>query len=277
MTKHHCIDLGKSCNNLNSKALSCYSDNAFEDRGGKKTDMQNSLIIIPAHNEEACIRQTLEEIQTQNLGYDILVINDGSSDLTAHEVARAGVDVVNLPFNVGYGVAVESGFKYAIRNGYSQVILLDADGQHDPACIKGMVERMKEEGVNVVIGSRFLGKAEYKISNIRRLGIFIFQKVVQLLTKQCILDITSGFQVIDHNALVFLASGNYPVDYPDSDVILDLLLAGFKVLEVPVVIRGRKTGMSMHSSKFKNFYYIYKMVLALLLVVLRHKMKSRSH
>ena len=154
--------------------------------------------------------------------------------------------------------------------------MIDADGQHDPKFIKPMMDKMNSEGSDVVIGSRFKGEADYFIPLTRRLGIFLFRKVVQLITKQCILDVTSGFQLINKKALLFLLDENYPVDYPDSDVIAKLILAGFKISEVPAVIRDREKGVSMHSSKLRTIYYIYKMLLSLFLVVLRHKSNKRG-
>jgi glycosyltransferase involved in cell wall biosynthesis len=233
--------------------------------------MHRTIIIIPAYNEEDSIRQTLDDILAQELGIDIVVVNDGSSDNTAEEVSRDGINIINLPFNLGYGAAVETGFRYAVKKGYSRCILIDADGQHDPKYIKLMLEKMDSEDHDVIIGSRFKGDADYDIPASRRLGMSLFRRLVRIITKQDILDVTSGYQLLNKKALLFLLDENYPADYPDSDVIVKLILTGFKVAEVPVVIRDRKRGISMHSSKLKTVYYVYKMILSLFLAIITHQ------
>ncbi len=241
----------------------------------KLGSLQKTIIIIPAYNEEETIRQTLDKITSQKLGYDVLVINDGSKDDTDREVLKAGIDILNLPCNLGYGAAVETGFRYAIKNGYKRVLLIDADGQHDPKFIQLMVNEMDAENYDVIIGSRFKGNAEYAIPVMRKIGMVFFRKIVKLITKQDILDVTSGVQLRDEKAVEFLLNGNYPSDYPDSDVIAKLLLAGFQVSEVPVTIHAREKGLSMHSSKLRATYYIYKMILSLFVVVLTHRINKR--
>ena len=240
----------------------------------KTASLEKTLIVIPAYNEDESILQTLEDIISQKLGFDIVVVNDGSKDNTSNKVLEAGIDILNLPCNLGYGAAVETGFRYAIKNEYTRVVLMDSDGQHDPKFIQAMVNAMDTENFDVIIGSRFKGTVNYDIPITRKLGIVFFRKIVKLITKQDVLDVTSGFQLLNQKAIRFLLNENYPSDYPDSDVIAKLLLSGFKVYEVPVTIHARGTGSSMHSSKLKATYYIYKMILSLLLVVLTHRMKK---
>ena len=240
----------------------------------KTASLEKTLIVIPAYNEDESILQTLEDIISQKLGFDIVVVNDGSKDNTSNKVLEAGIDILNLPCNLGYGAAVETGFRYAIKNEYTRVVLMDSDGQHDPKFIQAMVNAMDTENFDVIIGSRFKGTVNYDIPITRKLGIVFFRKIVKLITKQDVLDVTSGFQLLNQKAIRFPLNDNYPSDYPDSDVIAKLLLSGFKVYEVPVTIHARGTGSSMHSSKLKATYYIYKMILSLLLVVLTHRMKK---
>lgn len=238
--------------------------------------LKKTIIVIPAYNEEESIRHTLEGIISQKLGFDIVVVNDGSKDNTAQEVLNAGIDILNLPCNLGYGAAVETGFFYALRNGYERVVLMDADGQHDAKFIKSMVAAMDSGTVDVVIGSRFRGSVDYEIPAARKLGMVFFRKIVKIITKRDILDVTSGFQLLNMRAVSFLLNDNYPSDYPDSDVLVKLLLSGFKISEIPVTIRAREKGFSMHSSKLRATYYIYKMILSLLLIVLSHRTREKS-
>ncbi len=240
----------------------------------KTASLDKTLIVIPAYNEDESIRQTLEDIISQKLGFDIIVVNDGSKDNTANEVLKADIDILNLPCNLGYGAAVETGFRYAIKNEYERVVLMDSDGQHDPEFIQAMVNAMDTENFDVIIGSRFKGTVNYSIPITRKLGILFFRKIVKLITKQDILDVTSGFQLLNQKAVRFLLNENYPSDYPDSDVITKLLLSGFKVCEVPVTIHARGKGNSMHSSKSEATYYIYKMILSLVLIALTHKIRK---
>ncbi|MBI4698623.1 MAG: glycosyltransferase family 2 protein [Nitrospirae bacterium] len=246
-----------------------------DDKSGLNNDPRKTIIVMPAFNEEESIRHTLDNIISQNLGFDIVVVNDGSRDNTASEVLKSGIDILNLPCNLGYGAAVETGFRYAIKNGYSRVVLMDADGQHDPKYIRSMADAMDSDKFDVIIGSRFRGDVNYTIPKIRKLGMVFFRNIVKIMTKQDIQDVTSGFQLLNRKAVMFLLNENYPSDYPDSDVIAKLLLVGFRVSEVPVTIHAREKGLSMHSSKLKITYYIYKMVLSLLLVALTYRMNKR--
>jgi glycosyltransferase involved in cell wall biosynthesis len=177
---------------------------------------------------------------------------------------------VELPCNLGYGGAVQTGFKYAVAHDYDAVIQMDADGQHDPASAASLLEPVHAGDADVVIGSRFLGRAEYKIPGLRRLGMNVFGSIVTFVTRRRFSDPTSGFQALGRPVLRFFARDHYPSDFPDADTIILLVLAGFRVREVPVVMRARIAGSSMHSN-LRAFYYVSKMMLSILMVLLRLK------
>jgi glycosyltransferase involved in cell wall biosynthesis len=228
------------------------------------------IIIIPAFNEAGNLPRVIPEIRSQAPGFDLVVVDDGSSDNTS-SVAR-GLDafVISLPVNLGYGGAVQTGFRYAVRHGYDLAVVVDADGQHDPANIVELAQVVAAGQTDVAIGSRFRGRADYPIPWVKRTGMRVFAWVVSTVTGQPVTDPTSGFQALNREVLRFFAYDNYPVDYPDADTLLVLHYAGFRTHEVPVTIRQRLSGVSMHSG-WKPFYYVGKMWLAIAMVLLREK------
>ena len=230
---------------------------------------QEIIIIIPAYNEESNISPLIKEIQNKVSGADILVIDDGSMDRTARVAEKAGALVIRLPFNMGYGAALQTGFKYALLRRYRYVVQMDADGQHDPDSIKDLLNEVKKEDVDVVIGSRFLGgNSVYRASVVRRIGMSLFRKITSVIIGQPVTDPTSGFQALNRDAIRFYASRYYPVDYPDADVMIMLHRAGLRIREIPVRMYPRKQGQSMHSG-LKPVYYIFKMFLSMFVTLLR--------
>jgi glycosyltransferase involved in cell wall biosynthesis len=226
------------------------------------------LVIMPAHNESGNLPRVIPEVRRAAAGYDLLVIDDGSRDNTAEVAGCLGARVVTLPANLGYGGAVQTGFLYAARHGYDTCVVIDADGQHDPAGIPVLVEAVESGAADVAIGSRFRGRMNYHQPLVKRIGMKVFASVVSAATRQPVTDPTSGFQALDADAVAFLCRDNYPVDYPDADTLLVLYYAGFKTVEVPVTMRERISGVSMHSG-WKPFYYIGKMWLSIAMVLLR--------
>jgi glycosyltransferase involved in cell wall biosynthesis len=230
---------------------------------------KRTLIVIPAHNEEENIVEVLDELASLGLGHDVLVVDDASRDRTRDVLQRRGQRYVRLCTNLGYGGAVQTGFKYAVEHGYDHVVQMDGDCQHDPASIPALLEPVLAGETDVALGSRFLGKLCYDVPVLRRLGIGLFRTVVSFFMKQKITDPTSGFQALDRKVLEFFTDDTYPLDYPDSDVLLALHFAGFRIREVPVVMRPRTRGQSIHGG-WKTFYYLAKMFLAIFMVLLRH-------
>jgi glycosyltransferase involved in cell wall biosynthesis len=234
------------------------------------------IIIMPAHNEAQNLPAVFDELRLAVPGVDVVLIDDYSSDDTAEVAARLGAHVVSLPCNLGYGGAVQTGFKFAVERGYDYGVMLDADGQHDPACIPALLEPVVQGKADVAIGSRFLGSMDYKTTWSKRAGMRVFAAVVTRFAHRPVTDPTSGFQALNRDVLEFFARDNYPSDYPDADTLLLLNYAGFRAVEVPVRMRGRIAGLSMHRS-WKIFYYIFKVFLSIFIVLLRQKTRGNAH
>jgi glycosyltransferase involved in cell wall biosynthesis len=232
--------------------------------------MSRHLLILPAHNEASNLPRVIPEARAAAPGYDLVVIDDGSRDKTAAVAASLGAQVVTLPVNLGYGGAVQTGFRYAVEHGYDLAVVMDSDGQHDPAGIHLLAETVLSGQADVAVGSRFRGRMAYHQPWVKRVGMRLFAWTVSKITRHEVTDPTSGFQALNRDALRFFAHDNYPVDYPDADTLLVLHYAGFRVVEVPVTMRERLSGVSMHSG-WKPFYYVLKMWLAISMVVLREQ------
>jgi glycosyltransferase involved in cell wall biosynthesis len=201
------------------------------------------LIIMPALNEEESLRATLKELREVVDGPDILVIDDGSTDATAEVASRAGALSAQLPFTLGVGGAVRVGLHYAQRNGYDRAVVIDADGQHDPAGITALLEALNH-GADMAVGSRFAaGTDDYPVGRTRRQAMRFLGAIVRALTGQRFSDVTSGFRAFDRPVIELLAR-EYPVEYL-ADTVEALLLvryAGFRVDEVPISMRPRAAG-----------------------------------
>ncbi len=228
------------------------------------------LVVMPAHNEQESLGRTLERVHAALPAADVVVINDYSTDRTSDVAREHGAAVVELPCNLGYGGAVQTGFKYAIAGGYDVVLQIDSDGQHDPASAHAILDPVLRGETDVAIGSRFLGEVKYQIPALRRVGMGVFGAIVSFVTRQHFSDPTSGYQALDRRVVEFFARDNYPSDFPDADTIILLSLAGFRVSERPVTMEARTEGTSMHSN-FKAFYYVAKMLLSIFMVMLRQK------
>ena len=179
------------------------------------------LIAIPAFNESGRVGPVVHDVRDVLPGVDILVVDDGSADATAREASEAGAIVVSLPVNSGYGAALQTAYKYATRNGYSILGQIDADGQHQAKYLVTMLEKLGTEAVDVVIGSRFLGRdGHYETPLGRRAGIALFGRIATMATKQHVTDPTSGLQVMKTAVARFFCTDVYPVDYPDVDILI---------------------------------------------------------
>jgi glycosyltransferase involved in cell wall biosynthesis len=232
--------------------------------------MSDTIIIIPAYNEAANLPRVVPAIRAVLPDIPILVVNDCSRDRTAEVAATLGAAVVSLPNNLGYGGAVQTGFRYAVSHGYRFGVLLDGDGQMDPRSVPALLEVVQTGQADMALGSRFLGTMTYRNSRLRALGQAFFRTIVRLLIRQPITDPTCGFQALTHEAMAFFSRDNYPADFPDADTLLLFRYAGFTIQEVPVTIHARLSGTSMHAG-WKPLYYIIKMIFAIFIVYLRHR------
>jgi len=220
------------------------------------------LIIIPAYNEEGSVGKVIEGIRRHLPRADILIVNDGSKDLTSKKARGYEATVLDLPFNLGIGGAMQAGYKYAYEKGYDIAIQVDADGQHDPKEIPKLLRALNEEKVDMVIGSRFLGDSEFKSSLMRRIGIFIFSRVISTIARQKITDPTSGFRAANRKVIQLFAS-NYPQDYPEPEAVVLLHQCRLKMGEVPVEMSKRYSGESS-ITKIRSVYYVVKVLLAII-------------
>ena len=226
------------------------------------------LIAIPAYNEAGHVGGVVADVRAHLPDADVLVVDDGSADETSGEARDAGAIVVRLPVNSGYGAALQTAYKVAVRGGYELVGQIDADGQHRAEYLPQMIAALDGERADVVIGSRFLDRdGHYTPSAARKVGIAIFSRLATLLTRRHITDPTSGFQVMRISVARFFCTDVYPADYPDADILVLLHRSGFDVAEVPVQMRP-SPGVSMHSGH-RSLYYVYKMLLSLLVTMLR--------
>lgn len=227
------------------------------------------LVVIPAYNEAGRVGGVVRDVRSVLPDADVCVINDGSADETAREAADAGATVLSLPVNSGYGAALQTGYKYAVRHGYGIVGQIDADGQHRAEFLLPMLEALEADGgCDVVIGSRFLGDdGHYKTPAARKVGIGLFRSLATAITRQHISDPTSGFQVLRPEVARFFCSEVYPADYPDADILILLHRSGYRVREVAVQMRP-SPGQSMHGGH-RSLYYVYKMLLSIFVTILR--------
>lgn len=233
------------------------------------------LVVVPAFNEAGRIGKVLAAIRLLDPALPVLVVDDGSTDDTAAVARVEGARTVRLPFNLGYGCALQTGYKYALRHGFDAVVQLDGDGQHEPQDIPALLDVLGRGTADVVIGSRFLGRSEYETDVLRRTGMRLFGRVASSMTGRRFSDVTSGFQALNRAALEFFAADRYPADYPDADVLVMLDRAGFRIEEVPVRMYGRDGGASMHAG-LRPVYYVFRMFLSLFLTRLREERGPRK-
>ena len=224
---------------------------------------------MPALDEARRIRRVVEAVRRQLDAADVLVVDDGSTDDTAGEARAAGAVVAPHATNLGYGAALQTGYRFALRNGYDAVLQLDADGQHDPASIPRLLEALQD--ADVVVGSRFLGGDSYRPPLLRRLGMALFGWVASGLAHQRLTDPTSGYQALSRRALAFHAHERYPADYPDADVLAMVARSGLRLVEVPVRMLASPDRPGMHGGLVRPLYYVFRMSLALGLVLLRRE------
>ena len=226
------------------------------------------IAIVPARNEAGAIAGVIDELRAFDPGLDVVVVDDGSTDLTADVAAARGAAVVRLPFNLGIGGAVQTGFKYALEHGYQVAVRLDGDGQHDPQELPKLLGPLSAGEADIVVGSRFAdGSTNYRPPFARRAGIAWFARLVSLLTRQRVTDTTSGFQAVNRLGIRLFAT-DYPHDYPEVEATVMVFKHRLRLKEVPVRMREREHGTS-HITALRSLYYAVKVTLALLVGVFR--------
>lgn len=228
------------------------------------------ILVIPAYNEEESILDTYKMVENYNKknksNLDVIVINDGSKDNTKSVLEENNIPHINLICNLGIGGAVQTGYKYALNNGYDIAIQFDGDGQHDVNYVDDIIKPIINNEANMVIGSRFVKKSKegFKSSAARRFGIKIISFFIKIKTRKKIYDVTSGFRAIDREVLE-LFTNYYPSEYPEPISSVNVLNNGFKISEVPVVMKEREKGKSSISS-WKNVYYMINVILSIVLM-----------
>ncbi len=230
----------------------------------KEVEIMNAkiLIIIPAYNESQNIEKVVDNITNNYPQYDYLIINDCSTDNTEEILKKREYNYITLPVNLGIGGGVQSGYIYAVQNDYDIAVQLDGDGQHDPAYIEKLVCPILEGKTDIAIGSRFINKEGFQTSFMRRMGISIIKFVIKICCGVDVTDTTSGFRASNKQATSFF-SQHYANDYPEPEAIVEASLNGFKISEVPVVMRERAGGVSSINAK-RSIYYMIKVSLALI-------------
>lgn len=227
------------------------------------------VVVLPAFDEERGLGEVLAGLRQACPSFDLVVVDDGSRDRTAEVARRHGAVVLRHPFNMGYGAALQTAYKYAAREGYPVLVQLDADGQHDPAFVPGLARHVLEGRADAVVGSRFLVGEGYIPPFARRVGMVLFGYIASVVTRRRVTDPTSGYQAMSARVFGFLQTDAFPADYPDADVLILLHRAGFKVEELPVAMRLSPTGKSMHSGVLRPMFYVFKMLLSILVTLLR--------
>lgn len=246
--------------------------------------MKDTLIIIPAYNEEKNIAPVLASLNETEISSfaDVLVINDASKDATAplvRSLMDKGYNVIlqDQVFNMGYGTALQVGYKYAVRRHYKYVIQMDADGQHDPCNVPVIYKALTTPDADgntsdIILGARFMdGSGEYKTSRVKKFAYSLFRAMIKSITGVHISDPTTGLQGLSRRAFIYYSMYNkFDDKYPDANMITQMLMLGFRVKEIPAVMHYRTSGVSMHSG-LKPIIYMIRMVLSITAVYFRVK------
>jgi glycosyltransferase involved in cell wall biosynthesis len=226
------------------------------------------VAIVPALDEEATISTVIDELRAFDPGLDVLVVDDGSVDRTAAVAAAKGARVLRLPFNLGIGGAVQTGFRFAFENGYDLAVRVDGDGQHDPSELARVIEPVLRGEADIAVGSRFAaGATGYRSSRTRRVGIRILAGVVSRIVGERVTDTTSGFQALNREGIALFAH-DYPHDYPEVEATVMVFRHRLRLREVPVSMRERGGGRSSITT-IRSIYYMVKVLLAIFVGLFR--------
>jgi glycosyltransferase involved in cell wall biosynthesis len=229
--------------------------------------LAHTLIVMPAFNEEASVAGVIEEIRLHLPGIDVLVVDDGSADSTTRVAREAGARVATLPFNLGVGGAMRVGFRYALENGYVNVIQIDSDGQHDPASVPALLREL--ESADLVLGARFAGEGDYTVRGPRHWAMATLAAILSRTSRTALTDTTSGYRASGPRAVALFAE-HYPAEYL-GDTIEALVIAsksGLVIRQVPVSMRARAGGVPSHNP-FKSAAYLARAALALIFAFIR--------
>jgi glycosyltransferase involved in cell wall biosynthesis len=226
------------------------------------------IAIVPALNEEHTVPRVIDELRAFDPGFDIVVVDDGSVDRTAAAAAAKGAIVLRLPFNLGIGGAVQTGFRYAFEHDYDLAVRVDGDGQHDPSQLTRIIEPVLAGDADIAVGSRFATESGgYRSSRSRRIGIRLLAWTVSRIVGQRVTDTTSGFQALNRRGIALFAR-DYPHDYPEVEATVMLFRHRLRLREVPVTMRERGGGRSSITT-LRSIYYMVKVLLAIFVGLFR--------
>jgi glycosyltransferase involved in cell wall biosynthesis len=234
--------------------------------GAQLADLKR-IAIVPALNEEATVGRVIDEIRAFDPGFDIVVVDDGSVDRTAGIAADRDAHVLRLPFNLGIGGAVQTGYRFAFEHGYDVAVQVDGDGQHDAAQLPTILAPVLAGEADLAVGSRFTGSGAYRSSFTRRIGIQIFARIVSGIVRQKVTDTTSGFRAVNRKGIALFAA-DYPHDYPEVEATVMCVRHKLRLTEVPVEMRERGGGASSITA-VRSIYYMTKVLLALFVGLFR--------
>jgi glycosyltransferase involved in cell wall biosynthesis len=224
------------------------------------------IAIVPALNEAETVASVVAEIRSFDPDFEVVVVDDGSTDETAERALEAGAKVLRLPLNLGIGGAMQAGYLYALERGFDIAVQVDGDGQHDPRELGRILEPMLDGKADMVIGTRFAGARTYRAPIGRTMGIRLFAAIVSLRVRQRMTDTTSGFRAVNRRGIHVFA-GQYPHDYPEVETVVTAVRGGLRIAEVPVEMRLRSAGRSSITNA-GSVYYVLKVLLALFIGLL---------
>lgn len=231
------------------------------------------ILLIPAYNEAKSIVSTIEELYSDYPQYDIIIINDGSTDGTEEILREHGYPHLTLCSNLGIGGAVQTGYRYAAENSYDIAIQFDGDGQHDPAYIEDLIRPIIDCKADIAIGSRFIKRTGFQTTTMRRFGNRMIARIIRLCCGVKVTDSTSGFRAANRKAIELYAR-DYAYDYPEPEAIVTASLLGLRICDCPVDMKSRSEGKT--SINFtRSFYYMIKVSIALFICRIRNRRKTK--
>lgn len=228
------------------------------------------LIVIPAYNEEKNIKKVIDELKSDFKESDVLVVNDCSKDKTRYILEKNKINHINHCVNLGYSGAVQTGIKYVCYNDYDYVVQFDADGQHIAKEAKKIFDVALKTNADIVIGSRFIKKTNYKHPFFRKIGTKLFSKIIKIFCKKNIYDPTSGLQCLNRKVIErYSKLGGYP-EFPDANLIIEMLFEKYTIEEVSVEMRQSNTGQSMHGGIIKPIKYMISVLYNITFIIIKN-------